>query len=428
MMEKGKKEQLMNVKLAKKMLLMIMCVAATIVMVSCKSKEIEAQKEKSNLQKDKSAIAEIHYLMGKVDYMNGFDTNPNGVRINDDGRFNILDLLSEDVSEEIVEEIEEYWGGDDFTIHFLSKTFKNAVVRYINVEGGIIEVNSETLDFYINSKGQHDGLYIAEGGNVEDVSTESTETAPTTEVPTTEKKKVVLNPFDGLKIDYMGASPFLKVNIDNSMCGENEQNYISYEFEDKYYKLGDKVVVRAVVNGMANDEECEYVMSLYEKEYKVSDATEWLTVIGDTDMTEINQEVEDAYAAKAVIRNDKWAFGGVFIASLDCEISSVKSVELKNRYFISFKSNRYEEFDKSKIKNFNYYVTIYDVIVEMTDGSTRNMNCSVTMTNIKKDTDGKLRWDVGYEFKCVHNDYEQLLSEVVIQKRDKYNVAELDIE
>lgn len=419
-------------KKVKKIVMAIVCIVATLIMVSCKSKEIEAQKEKSNLQKDKSVVAELYNIIrrnAEVGYNESF-INPEGAVISDKGEFRVADLFDKTIDSKSLNKVIDELGTDIWV--FVSNGFKGGNIKIIKDNDIILQVDTETIDFYMDWSGYTDGLFYSEDEESKkeenQTTTEPVEEETTTEVPTTEKKKIVLNPFEGIKIDCIGASPFLKVNVDTSMCGEAEQNYINYEFEDKYYKLGDKVVVKAVINDKAKTEECEYIVSPYEKEYEVNNATEWLTVIGDTDMTEINQEVEDAYAAKAVIRKDKWAFGGVFIASLDCEISSVKSVELKNRYFISLKSNRYEEFDKSKIKNFNYYVTIYDVIVEMTDGSTRNMNCSVTMTNIKKDTDGKLRWDVGYEFKCVHNDYEQLLSEVVIQKRDKYNVAELDIE
>ena len=148
-------------KIIKKIMLAIMCIAATIVMVSCKSKEIEAQKEKSNLQKDKSAIAEIYYLISHVDYMNEFKVNPNGVRINEEGYINILDLLADDVSGEIIERLKEYWG-DDFSYNFNSETFKYSTIRYINVDGGIMEINSEKLDYYIDGKGEHEGLYYTE--------------------------------------------------------------------------------------------------------------------------------------------------------------------------------------------------------------------------------------------------------------------------
>lgn len=419
-------------KIIKKIMLAIMCVAATIVMVSCKSKEIEAQKEKSNLQKDKSVVAELYNIIRKnteVGYNESF-INPEGAEISDKGEFRIADLFDKTIDSKSLNKVIDELGTDIWV--FVSNGFKGGNIKIIKDNDIILQVDTETIDFYMDWSGYTDGLFYSENAeNKKDenqTTTEPVEEETTTEVPTTEKKKIVLNPFDGIKIDYMGASPFLKVNVDTSMCGEAEQNYINYEFEDKYYKLGDKVVVKAVINDKAKTEECEYIVSPYEKEYIVSDAAEWLTVIGDTDMTEINQEVEDALAANAVISEDKNWFGGVYIGDYPVDISSVKSVEVKNRYLATLKPNRYEEYDKSYKKNFNYYITIYDIEVEMTDSSTRNMNCSVFMTNIKKDTDGKLRWDVGYEFECKHNDYEQLLSEVVIQKRDKYNVAELDIE
>lgn len=416
-------------KIIKKIILAIMCVAATIVMVSCKSKEIEAQKEKSNLQKDKSVVAELYNIIGRNTEVWSF-INTEGAVISDKGEFRIADLFDKNIDSESLNNVIDEVGTDIWV--FVSNAFKDGNIKIIKDNGIILQVDTEILDFYMHSSGYTDGLFYSEDAeNIKDenqTTTEPVEDESTTEVPTTEKKKIVLNPFDGIKIDYMGASPFLKVNVDTSMCGEEEQNYINYEFEDKYYKLGDKVVVKAVINDKAKTEECEYIVSPYEKEYEVNNATEWLTVIGDTDMTEINQEVEDALAANAVISEDKNWFGGVHIGDYPVDISSVKSVEVKNRYLATLKPNRYEEYDKSYKKNFNYYITIYDIEVEMTDGSTRNMNCSVTMTNIKKDTDGKLRWDVGYEFECKHNDYEQLLSEVVIRKRDKYNVAELDIE
>lgn len=418
-------------KIIKKIMLAIMCVAATIVMVSCKSKEIEAQKEKSNLQKDKSVVAELYNIIRRnteVGYNESF-INPEGAVISDKGEFRIADLFDKNIDSKSLNNVINELGTDIWV--FESNAFKCGNIKIFIDNGIILQVDTETIDYYRDWSGYTDGLFNSEDAeNKKDenqITTEPVEEEATTEVPTTEKKKMVLNPFDGIKIDYMGASPFLKVNVDTSMCGEAEQNYINYEFEDKYYELGDKVVVKAVINDKAKTEECEYIVSPYEKEYEVNNATEWLTVIGDTDMTAINQEVEDALAANAVVNYFDQKFGEIWLGNMTLKISSSGTPQLKAKYLVTLKPNRYEEFNKARNLKFNYYISLYDIKVEMTDGSVHTITCSVTMTNIKKDTDGTLRWDIDLEYSSIDNDYEQLLSEVVIQKRDKYNVAELDI-
>lgn len=103
-------------KIIKKIMLAIMCVAATIVMVSCKSKEIEAQKEKSNLQKDKSVVAELYNIIRRnteVGYNESF-INPEGAVISDKGEFRIADLFDKTIDSKslnkVIDELVRLYG------------------------------------------------------------------------------------------------------------------------------------------------------------------------------------------------------------------------------------------------------------------------------------------------------------------------------
>ena len=45
-------------------------------------------------------------------------------------------------------------------------------------------------------------------------------TETTKETTTEEDNKIKIDPFEDLKVTFMGASPFLRINIDNSKCSD----------------------------------------------------------------------------------------------------------------------------------------------------------------------------------------------------------------
>lgn len=238
--------------------------------------------------------------------------------------------------------------------------------------------------------------------------------------------KTLLNPFEDLKITFLGASPFLKVNLDISMCSEQEQEYVRLTYEDKNYKIGDSVVVYATLN-----ESSSYTNTFaLEKEsdsYTVENVAEWLTNVEDVDLSRLNSEIMDKLVSETTETAGSLRFGGQYLGSY---ITSISEPILRATYFVSLKPNLYEGFDiNSNYSVFNYYIRIYDFNIQC-DGTSNithaTVSCCVSMTNIKKETDGTLIWNPSLDYSSSKNNFEQLINDEIAAKRESYNVSEIN--
>lgn len=253
--------------------------------------------------------------------------------------------------------------------------------------------------------------------------TEATET-------TTEKNDniVEIDPFKNLKVTFLGASPFLRVNIDSSQCDELQQYYVRYDYEDKNYKNGDKVKIEAMLQKSYSYMEngtVEYELKTTGKEYEVKSTAEWITSLDDIDMTEINKEVEDKLASSTTETVGDWSFGGAYLSD---KITSIGQGRIRAKYFITLKPNQYEEFNSlSNYSTFNCYICIYDYDIGLRfyDKNTSTVTCCVALSNIKKESDGTLKYDTELGFTAEVDNYDKVINDQVISKRDNYNVTEV---
>lgn len=248
----------------------------------------------------------------------------------------------------------------------------------------------------------------------------------TAEPKNTEKETITLYPFEKIKVDYLGTSPFLKVNIDASLCSEDEQNVLQYNYEDKYYQEGDVVTVYAVTD---NNEQTtiEYLLSESSKDYIIDGVAKYVTDTSDVDFDVLNTESEDKLLSETTQTTGSWDFGGENLGSV---IVSVGEPILVDSYFVTLKPTRYEDFDAfSDYSEFNYYIRFYNFELEM-DGTNgidyAVVNTCVIIKNIKLEADGTLKWDTSLEYYSSLNNYEQLLNDVVTTKRENYNVTQME--
>ena len=246
----------------------------------------------------------------------------------------------------------------------------------------------------------------------------------TTEI-TTEENLISINPFEKIKVSYLGSSPFLKVNLDTSMCSEEEQEIINYYYDDIYYKIGDTVTVQAFLYE-ENEYSNKYVLEEESREFTIENTTKWLTSVEDVDFSVLDTEILDKLASETTETAGSWDFGGEYLESV---IVTVPEPKLKATYFVSLKPSRYSDFDcNSEYAEFNYYIRIYDFELEM-DGtnniSQTTVSCAVIVKNIKQDIDGTLTYDTSLGYVTEVDNYDQLINNVVISKREEFNVSEI---
>ncbi len=250
----------------------------------------------------------------------------------------------------------------------------------------------------------------------------------TKETTTEEDNKIKIDPFEDLKVTFMGASPFLRINIDNSKCSDIVQYKVSYDYDDKNYRIGDKVTVWAKpYNDYYSSGTDEYELKSTSKEYKVESTAEWLTSLDGIDMTELNKEVEDKLASSTTETVGDNKFGGVFLGGND--ISSIGQARLRARYFVTIKPSQYDSFDSlSSYSKFNYYICIYDFDIGLEgrfDEKNATITCGVILSNIEKETDGTLKWDTSLDYSAERNNYDKIVNDCVTSKRDNYNVTDV---
>lgn len=253
-------------------------------------------------------------------------------------------------------------------------------------------------------------------------------TETTKETTTEEDNKIKIDPFEDLKVTFLGASPFLRINIDNSKCSDIVQYKVNYDYDDKNYRIGDKVTVWAkLYNDYYSSGTDEYELEDTSKVYEVEDTAEWLTSIDNIDMTEINKEIEDKLAACTTETIGDYDFGGVYLGG--GRVSSIGQAKLRARYFVTLKPSQYNSFDSfSSYSKFNYYVCIYDFDIGLdthSDEKNATVTCGVILSNIEKDTDGTLRWDTSLDYSAEKNNYDKVVNDEVTSKRDNYNVTEI---
>ncbi len=132
-------------------------------------KTIEVNVEETRIQKDKSAIAELqHAIELSMAYIDGdVKVNPNPVKVNSNGEISIAELFdtSNSAGRSFVAEL-EYTLGDNIALSSRMKNDCTIQIVKFNAYSGIvvIQVISEEadLEFYIDSSGEWEGIYIVE--------------------------------------------------------------------------------------------------------------------------------------------------------------------------------------------------------------------------------------------------------------------------
>lgn len=280
-------------------------------------------------------------------------------------------------------------------------------------------IASLTLLSFVSCEEKEKGLF--ESTNSDEIMFDNANS----ENSNSESSLETIDPFDGLEVQFDGASPYLTIGFNNSKCRQEVQDYVTFTCEQETVANGDTVTVKAEYNinslqplGLAIEQD--------EKTYEVSGCAEYVTNANDIDLTELNVQIEDKLASETTQVKDSWEFGGEYLSS---KIVSVSKPKLKASYFVSLKTNQYQNFDEeSDYSCFNYYIRLYDFNIKC-DGSNDINKATVTscviMKNIKKESDGTLTYSPKLDYDSSKDNYEQALNDNVTSKRDICNINKL---
>ncbi len=248
------------------------------------------------------------------------------------------------------------------------------------------------------------------------------------------------NPFDGLVVEYDGASPYLKASINTSGCNSEVSRYVTFSVTEEPLRIGDTVAVTATWNEEeTSNNNINFTQN--SKTYNVENTAYYLDSLDGVDLTELNQLMDDfveAEANKSV--NNSYIFGKHFTNAWfddqcgswlhSTNIDKINSFTVAKSYFISLKSpsNLYDDEINNK------YCCIYQVNF---DGhcnsyySTGNAYVAVFMDNIVMDTDGTLKYNSTEELnsKLLYYKAEDTIAIIdsnhIISEKAAYNVTQI---
>lgn len=242
------------------------------------------------------------------------------------------------------------------------------------------------------------------------------------------KNAVYLDPFQGIKFEVSGISPYCQISINNQDCSDEAQKYVTYKLDKDNYANGETATITAELAANTGDE--SYKLSKSETNYKVENQAEYITNIESINITTIKDELEDWVAAN-VANAIKYGQSGFLYSNLlgfdvRSQMNSVSNVTPGDIYFSSLKKNKipnnYEQFN---MLSFTYSASYSG---EFASG---NVYCSISAVNIIKYPDGTIKWGVNdpnaFDFLAEGSDksMENCISITIMNKRDDYNISKV---
>lgn len=256
----------------------------------------------------------------------------------------------------------------------------------------------------------------------------------------TEPEYIEVDPFDGLKFEIFGISPYCEISINNANCNEEVQNLITYSLDKDFYANGDTAKITA---SLAVESESEsYVLTQTEMEYVVSSQPEYITSIADIDLSLLESELSDYITAEK---------SAVTHASTKCftrpkEWSGYESCDdvlHENTWFTSLKKIKSSQFELGRTP-FNRISFVY--AVDYTEFLYRGPNVegapetevytgtfwiTVSAENIISYPDGRISWGSSaneeYNFVCSFSEIglEDCVSTTIMANNSDYNIEEI---
>lgn len=268
------------------------------------------------------------------------------------------------------------------------------------------------------------------------------------------KNAISLNPFDGIKYEVSGISPYCKVSVNNQGCAEDVQKYVTYELDKDCYANGETAVITAILDSYTGDN--TYLLSSDNAKYKISGQDEYVTSVEDIDMDVLKKEVNDTINAmiSASMGTEKlfgqgvsdslqntveWkAYADNIYSTRDVSITDVTNT-IDSVYFSQLKKQKEGQFGYNMPYNTVSFLCTFDFSadynVNLRGGGNEDLHLSnkmyiiISATNVIKHANGDITWnDEKCDFSWVtsFDGSSNLISNTVMSKTDNYNVSETE--
>lgn len=293
---------------------------------------------------------------------------------------------------------------------------------YGEVDEGELCENSygSYIDFYHRDfyKDSYPNIGQANQSLQEGSSQNQTENTQPTE---TEPQAVEINPFEGLRMEVTGVSPFCKLMVNNAGCSEDAQLYVDYTLDASYYQNGDTAVVTASLNKNASSG--NYVLAETARTFSVENQPQYITSAEGVDLSSLEREVQDLITARTAESIGSWFLFGEGINGFNT-FKSTENVIQEAVYFSSIK--RQKQNDTNLFNTISYVYTI----VSKTDNSDAfTSHVVITAQNIIQYPDGTLVWGKSENLDLVtHIDtqgLEAIIANQITSKIADYNITKI---
>lgn len=253
-----------------------------------------------------------------------------------------------------------------------------------------------------------------------------------------------IDPFNGLKVEYTGISPDVKVEFDTSGCDEYVRNNVNFYIDGDSYKFanGEKFTVTASYNESKAETNAINITST-SKEYTVEGALEYPATLDGVDLTAIESQFNDmleaamssegVYVGKEVSSSsvsDDW---GATLKITKVEPKLVLKAYLNsknNKSYVNFE-NEYASFweinvtakctnkgysDKYKVGDIVNYKNYYVADIQNIPVDTNKTIPQEYLNNY----DDKFYDDV-------HTTYQELYNSWIVANKAAYNITEMPV-
>ncbi len=248
----------------------------------------------------------------------------------------------------------------------------------------------------------------------------------------TPTNKTKIDAFSGLKVNFMGISPYCTAYVNNSACSEDAQLFVNYSFDKEKYKNGDSIVVTASLTNSTNAENCELLQT--QKEYKVENQAEYITSLDGVDTSSLKSELADyivvsensAKPAGDLIYPETFFMGAWYGSWNESHRHEFDLIPKDEIYFSCLKAHKRD--DESKA--FNTVSFIYNTSFK---GANTNNYVCVMAQNLVKNADGSITWgsvknagSLDFTYTSVSGDLQNAVNTLILVNSIDYNISKIE--
>lgn len=239
---------------------------------------------------------------------------------------------------------------------------------------------------------------------------------------TEESQYETIDPFEGLEVQFDGASPYLTIGFNNSKCRQEVQDYVTFTCEQEAFANGNVVTVKAEYN-INNLNDLGLTIETDEKNYEVSGFPEYVNDISKIDTSVLDKEIQEYMDAHYL---DMSGGFGMVMDIMGAGISGAYGFdkfinsEVEETYLCVRKPNKLD-----KDEDYNFYYKVYKNTYSLEGDHTEEIYVCIYVKNIVSYTDGTLK----YESELRHNadeSKEDAFYDGISSKKEDYNVSKVE--